>query len=200
MDRGLTATVAAAALVVGGLLFFGYKRALSVAGAEPPRATPALPKGAPLSPAADPEPVPSQTPYPTHPGGAPAVTVQAEGRPAPPSPEDVWLFDGAVLATRSLDDWAVFLREESRPGIGTAVGVRRNKDDYTPDQRRLLLSGRIVVVPEAARVEVLQVTDTLAEVRVRDGEKAGSRGWISRHHLLLNRDGNFVPVYPVRVQ
>lgn len=200
MDRRLAATVAAAALVIGALLFFGYKRALSVAGVEAPRAAPALPKGAPLSPAADPEPIPSSTPYAEYPMGAPAVTTHREGRPAPPSPEDVWLFDGAVLATRSLDDWAAFLREESRPGVGTAAGVRRNKDDYTPDQRRLLLSGRIIVVPEAARVEVLQVNDTLAEVRVRDGEKAGSQGWISRRHLLLNRDGNFVPVYPVRVQ
>jgi hypothetical protein len=133
--------------------------------------------------------------------GAPGVVTQREGLPAPtPDPDAVWLFDGAVLATRSLDDWASFIQEESRPGVGTLNGVRRSRDDYTPAQRRLLLAGRIVVVPEAARVTVLQESGDQAQVRVETGEKTGAVGWISRRHLLYNRAGEFVPVYPVEMR
>lgn len=195
MDRGLAATVAAAVLVVGALLLLGYRKALSVAGPVPPPtggASP-LPAASVVTPAAP-------TPPPVA-NGAPGVVTQREGLPAPtPDPDAVWLFDGAVLATRSLDDWAAFIQEESRPGVGTPAGVRRSRDDYTPMQRRLLLAGRIVVVPEAARVTVLQESGDQAQVRVETGEKAGSVGWISRRHLLYNRAGEFVPVYPVEMR
>jgi len=194
MDRALTVTVATAILLVGGMMFFGYKKALSVAGPTAASASPS-----PLSTPTVVVNTPSAPPPPVM--GAPGVVTHQEGLPAPvPDPDAIWLFDGAVLATQSLDDWAQFVQEESRPGIGTATGVRRSKDDYTPAQRRLLLAGRIVVVPEAARVKVVQENGDQAQVQVLDGEKTGAAGWISRRHLLYNRNGEFVPVYPVEIR
>jgi hypothetical protein len=112
-----------------------------------------------------------------------------------------WLWDGALLATRSLDDLQAYIQEDDRPPIGYPNGTTRNQSGQTPKQRELLSAGHIIRVPTAARVNVVNWgSNDLVQVRVEEGEKRGATGWINRHHLRYNRNGVFEPVYPVELK
>ncbi len=199
MDRNVSAAIIVLAVLVGGLFWWGWRKAVgggkqgvgsrdwgvvrkeSRAGAA--SGTPALP--APHSP---------QTAKPAVLSGA--------APPVATAPDDsFWLWDGELLATRSLDDLATYRQEDDRPPVGFPNGTTRNPSGQTPKQRELLSAGYVVVVPVAARVRVVTWgSDDLVQVRVAEGEKAGATGWINRHLLRHNRNGVFEAAYPVEIK
>jgi len=189
MDRGATAAVIVLALLVLSGLYLGWQRALRAAG-------PIAPAPVASSPA---RPAPAPTPRLVYPD-TPAV-VSATRPQVPERPDDLWVFDNAVLAARSMDDLAAWETENTRPSVGGMPGsVVRNPEGQTPTQRRLLLSGQIIQVPRLARVEPVTSQGTMTQVRVLEGEKAGAVGWISRYQLYYNRGGKMEPVYPVQMR
>ena len=195
MDRGATAAVIVLALLVLSGLYLGWQRALRAAGPIQAVATPAA-----ASPPARPAPpVPEPTPRLVYPD-TPAV-VSATRPQVPERPDDLWVFDNAVLAAQDMDDLAAWETENTRPSVGGMPGsVVRNPEGQTPTQRRLLLSGQIIQVPRLARVEPVTSQGTMTQVRVLEGEKAGAVGWISRYQLYYNRGGKLEPVYPVQMR
>jgi|GEM_PF-3394603 hypothetical protein len=197
MDRGATAAVILLALLVFSGLYLGWQRALRAAGPVAPSPAATASPAAPPAPGVPP-PAPQPTPrlvYPDTTGVTSATKPQI-----PERADDLWLFDNAVIATENPQDLAIWETESLRPNVGVPDGVTRNSEGHTPGQRRLLLSGQIVQLPRLARVEPLTSQETLVQVRVRDGEKAGAVGWVSRYKLYYNRSGRLEPVYPVQLR
>ena len=181
MDRNVTISVLIALVVVGLLLAWGWKKAVPAA---PPTVVA----------------LPSPTPRAVYTDTA-AVISEAAPSVAPTPNTSYWLWDNALLATRSLDDLFVYQKEDDRPQIGLPNGVTRNDHGQTPKQRELLMAGYIIEVPEAAPVDVISWgSDDMAQVRVREGKKAGSVGWINKHQLRYNHNGVFDSAFPVNVQ
>ena len=140
---------------------------------------------------------------PGEPRYADKPAILSEAAPTIPAITDnqFWLWDGALLATRSLDDLVAYQQEDNRPPVGYPNGTTRNQSGQTPKQRELLSAGHVVLVPTAARISVVRwSSNDLLQVRVEEGAKAGVTGWIDRHLLRYNRNGVFEPVYPVEIK
>lgn len=186
MDRNVSVTIIILAVLLGALFWWGWQKAVP--------ATARTVSGASASPSAAPTP---SLVYPDKPA------ILSEAPPTIPtvSADDYWLWDGALLATRSLDDLLAYNQEDDRPPVGYPNGTTRNQSGQTPKQRELLSAGYIVLVPTAARINVVNWgSNDLVQVRVEEGAKKGATGWINRHLLRYNRNGVFEPVYPVEIK
>ncbi|MBC8137316.1 MAG: hypothetical protein H8F28_15660 [Fibrella sp.] len=200
MDRNVSVTIIVLAVLVGALFWWGWRKVVGSppAGRVSPATFPARGSGVSAAP-----PALEAGGRPEEPRYANNPAILSEARPSIPTVTDdqYWLWDGALLATRSLEDLLAYNQEDDRPPVGYPNGTTRNQSGQTPKQRELLSAGHIVLIPTAARVNVVNWGgNDLVQVRIEEGAKAGVTGWISRHLLRYNRNGVFEPVYPVEIK